>query len=76
MKRYISYDIKIGNDYTKLYDYLEEISASKITESTYSANVSLNLNDFAEKLKSVTSAGDSMVIITYNNDGMFHRKVR
>lgn len=76
MKRYISYDVKVGNDYTKLYNYLEEISATKITESTYSANVTLNLDDFAAKLKSVTSAGDSLVIITYNNDGMFHRKVR
>lgn len=76
MKRYVTYDIKEGNSYDDLYDYFEEVKAEKITESTYKVSSTMNLDDFCRKLKNLTSSGDTVVVITWNKDGAFHKKVR
>ena len=76
MNRYVTYDIKDGNSYESLYNYFDEVKARKITESTYKVGSMLNLEDFCEKLKDLTSYGDSVVVITCNKDGVFHKTVR
>ncbi len=76
MKRYVTYDIKDGNSYEKLYNYFDEVKAEKITESTYKVDSSLNLTEFCNKLKNLTSSGDSVVVITWNKYGVFHEKAR
>lgn len=76
MTRYVTYDIKSGNSYDDLYDYFDEIKANMITKSTYETNSGLSLDEFCYKLKSVTSTGDSVVVITKSNNGLFHIKAR
>ena len=41
MRRILTYDVKDGNDYKKLYDYIETIKGKKLTESTYELDLSL-----------------------------------
>jgi hypothetical protein len=76
MKRYVTYDIKDGNSYDDLYNYFDEVKAEKITESTYKVDSTLKLSDFCSKLKNLTSSGDSVVVITWNKNGVFHEKAR
>lgn len=76
MKRYVTYDIKEGNSYEDLYNYFDEVKAEMITESTYKVDSTLTLADFCAKLKNLTSNGDSVVVITCNNNGVFHQKAR
>lgn len=76
MNRYVTYDIKDGNGYESLYNYFDEVKAEKITESTYKVSSTLKLEDFCSKLRSLTSYGDSVVIITCNKDGIFHKTAR
>lgn len=77
MKRYVTYDIKEGNSYENLYNYFTEIKAVRITESTYETDLSLTLDEFCQKLRSVTSTGDTVVVITRNTEyELMHRFVR
>ncbi len=76
MKRYVTYDIKDGNSYDDLYGYFDEAKAEMITKSTYKVSSNLSLDEFCDKLKSLTSSGDSIVVITYNKDGVFHKRAR
>lgn len=76
MKRYVSYDIKEENSYEDLYNYFKEVNAEKITESTYKVDSKLSLDDFCTKLKNLTNYGDSVVVITGNEKGAFHKKAR
>ena len=76
MKRYVSYDIKEENSYEDLYNYFDEVNAEKITESTYRVDSKLNLDSFCTKLKNLTSPEDTVVVISGNAKGAFHRKVR
>ncbi len=76
MKRYVTYDIKDGNSYEKLYNYFDTVKAEKITESTYKVDSLLNLTDFCNKLKKLTSTGDSVIVITCSKNGIFHEKAR
>lgn len=76
MNRYVTYDIKDGNSYESLYNYFDDVKAEKITESTYKVSSTLKLEDFCSKLKGLTSSGDSVVVITCNKDGVFHKTVR
>lgn len=76
MVRYVTYDIKEGNSYDELYSYFEERKAKKVTESTYQVNSTLKWDDFCTKIKGLTSIGDNVAIISYNDKGVFHKKVR
>ena len=76
MIRYVTYDIKEGNSYESLYDYFKERKAKKVTESTYQVDSTLKWEDFCNKIKGLTSAGDNVSIISCNTNGIFHKKVR
>lgn len=53
MKRILTYDVEEGNDYKKLYDYIEAIKGEKLTESTYELDTPLSQKDFESKIKSL-----------------------
>ena len=48
MKRLITYDIIKGNDYSKLYEFIEKYKGIQITESTYEITCSLSLDVFKQ----------------------------
>ncbi len=75
--RYVTYDIKDGNSYDKLYEFLEKFGGTQITKSTYVVKTNLKLEDFSSKLKTATSYGDTVLVISVSNKNeIFHYKVR
>ena len=76
MKRIITYDVKDGNDYKKLYDYIETIKGKKLTESTYELDTSLSQKDFESKIKSLFSKNDNVYYISVSDkNNLFYRKI-
>ena len=51
--RFLTYDKKNDNDYTRVYKVLEELKAKQITESTYEIKTSLSQDEFVKKIKPV-----------------------
>lgn len=56
MKRIITYDIKNQNDYTKLYNFIDQYHGKKITESTYLIDSQLTQSQFKAELKKVIAS--------------------
>lgn len=76
MKRILTYDVKDGNDYKKLYDYIETIKGKKLTESTYELDTSLSQKDFESKIKSLLSKNDNVYYISVSDkNNLFYRKI-
>ena len=76
MKRILTYDVKDGNDYKKLYDYIETIKGQKLTESTYELDTSLSQKDFESKIKSLFSKNDNVYYISVSDkNNLFYRKI-
>lgn len=76
MKRILTYDVKDGNDYKKLYDYIETIEGKKLTESTYELDTSLSQKDFESKIKSLFSKNDNVYYISVSDkNNLFYRKI-
>lgn len=76
MKRILTYDVKDGNDYKKLYDYIETIKGKKLTESTYELDTSLSQKDFEIKIKSLFSKNDNVYYISVSDkNNLFYRKI-
>lgn len=76
MKRIITYDVKKENSYQKLYEYLEEVSAKKLTESTYEIETSLSQEEFEKKIQSLFNKFDNICYISVNKDEkLFHKKI-
>ena len=76
MKRILTYDVKDGNDYKKLYDYIETIKGKKLTESTYELDTSLSQKDFESKIKSLFSKDDNVYYISVSDkNNLFYRKI-
>lgn len=76
MRRILTYDVKDGNDYKKLYDYIETIKGKKLTESTYELDTSLSLKDFESKIKSLFSKNDNVYYISVSDKKiLFYRKI-
>jgi len=75
--RYVTYDIKDGNSYDDLYEFLELINAVEITKSTYKIDSDLKLNELSEKFKNVTNTGDKLsVIFRTTDDSLSHKVIR
>ena len=76
MKRILTYDVKDGNDYKKLYDYIETIKGKKLTESTYELDTPLFQTDFESKIKSLFSKNDNVyyISVSYENN-LFYKKI-
>lgn len=76
MKRLITYDIIKGNDYSKLYEFIEKYKGIQITESTYEITCSLSLNVFKQEIKKVIRSNDKVYVISVNKDKvLFYTKV-
>lgn len=76
MKRILTYDVKEGNDYKKLYDYIEAIKGEKLTESTYELDTPLSQKDFESKIKSLFSKNDNVYCISVSDKKiLFYRKI-
>mgnify|MGYP000487352907 FL=1 len=76
MKRILTYDVKDGNDYKKLYDYIESIKGKKLTESTYELDTSLSQKDFESKITSLFSKNDNVYYISVSDKtNLFYRKI-
>lgn len=76
MKRIITYDIVVGNDYSKLYQIIEKYNGIRITESTYLLDTSLNFDDFKRIIKSSVSANDKIYVISVNTENkLFYSKI-
>ena len=76
MKIILTYDVKDGNDYKKLYDYIETIKGKKLTESTYELDTSLSQKDFESKIKSLFSKNDNVYYISVSDkNNLFYRKI-
>lgn len=76
MKRILTYDVKEGNDYKKLYDYIEAIKGEKLTESTYELDTPLAQKDFESKIKSLFSKNDNVYYISVSDKKiLFYRKI-
>lgn len=76
MRRILTYDVKDGNDYKKLYDYIETIKGKKLTESTYELDTRLSQKDFESKIKSLFSKNDNVYYISvYDKNNLFYKKI-
>ncbi len=76
MKRILTYDVKDGNDYKKLYDYIETIKGKKLTESTYELDTPLSQKDFESKIKSLFSKNDNVYYISVSDkNNLFYKKI-
>lgn len=76
MKRILTYDVKDGNDYKKLYDYIETIKGKKLTESTYELDTPLSQKDFESKIKSLFSKNDNVYYISvFDKNNLFYKKI-
>ena len=76
MKRILTYDVKDGNDYKKLYDYIETIKGKKLTESTYELDTLLSQKDFESKIKSLFSKNDNVYYISVSDkNNLFYKKI-
>mgnify|MGYP004671012315 CR=1 FL=1 len=76
MKRLITYDIIKGNDYYKLYEFIEKYKGIQITESTYEITCSLSLDVFKQEIRNVIRSNDKVYVISVNTDNvLFYTKV-
>lgn len=76
MKRLITYDIIKGNDYSKLYEFIEKYKGIQITESTYEITCSLSLDVFKQEIRNVIRSNDKVYVISVNTDNvLFYTKV-
>lgn len=76
MRRILTYDVKDGNDYKKLYDYIETIKGKKLTESTYELDTPLSQKDFESKIKSLFSRNDNVYYISVTDkNNLFYKKI-
>lgn len=72
--RYLSYDIREGNDYDALYKFIKKHKGEEITKSLYRFVSDINYDDFAKELRNAVEDDDSVYFIC-NNDGLVHRRV-
>lgn len=74
--RLITYDIIKGNDYSKLYEFIEKYKGIQITESTYEITCSLSLDVFKQEIRKVIRSNDKVYVISVNTDNvLFYTKV-
>lgn len=76
MKRLITYDIIKGNEYSKLYEFIDKYKGIQITESTYEITCSLSLEVFKQEIKKVIRNNDKVYVISVNTENvLFYTKV-
>ena len=74
-RRYVSYDIREGNDYKKLYAFIKKHHGGKITESLYLFESELDLDTFVALLRAAVDGDDTVYVIYRTGTSIGHRKV-
>lgn len=75
--RVLTYDLKYAKteSYQDLYDYLNSVKATKLTESSYLIETKQEWDDFKKKILSITKIGDNVKAIV-NSNGIEVRTIR
>jgi hypothetical protein len=74
--RYLSYDIREGNEYEALYKVIEKHKGTLVTESLYRFDGAGELDQFVADVARAVADDDSVyVIYQAKGDGLCHRKV-
>lgn len=74
--RYLSYDIREGNDYEALYKVIEKHKGTLVTESLYRFDATGKLEQFIADVAAAIEDDDSVYVIYLGeNDVIRHRKV-
>lgn len=75
--RILIYDLKYADtdDYNALYNYLQEVDAKQLSESSYEVNTSDSWENFRDKMLSVTKNGDNVKAVV-NCNGIEVRTIR
>lgn len=74
--RYVSYDIREKNDYTKLYEFIKKNKGAMITKSLYRFESTVEWDTFVKELKDSVAGDDSVYIIFLaKDDKLAHRQV-
>ena len=79
MRRIVTYDVSTDadNDYSDFYAYLTRHSHMKLTESTYEISSDLGLDAFADEIRRLFKAGDTVYIISVAKDNtLLYKQVR
>ena len=75
-KRIVTYDVKLGNDYSKFYELVEEKNAKMITESTYEFITEWDQETFESQISAVFTKGDNVHYISTNKENeLFEKKL-
>ncbi len=75
-KRIVTYDVKLGNDYSKFYELVEEKNAKMITESTYEFITEWDQETFESQISAVFTKGDNVHYISINKENeLFEKKL-
>ena len=75
--RYVSFDIREGQDREGLEGFLESNNGEKVTESLYGFETSVELKSFVAELGDVVEEADQACVIFKGKDGdLRHLKAR
>ena len=74
-KRFVTYDVKDGNDYADFYELVNKYNAQKLTESTYEFDTNLDQEQFETLLAHAFSRGDIVYFISSNKNGVFSKRI-
>ena len=67
--RYVSFDIREGQDHEGLQGFLESNNGEKVTESLYRFETSVELKSFVAELGEVVEDADQAYVIFKGKDG-------
>ena len=67
--RYVSFDIREGQDSEGLQGFLESNNGEKVTESLYRFETSVELKSFVGELRDVVQEADQACVIFKGKDG-------
>lgn len=74
--RYVSYDIREKNDYTKIYDFIKKNKGTMITKSLYRFETSVEWDTFVKELRDAVAGDDSVYIVFLAQDNkLAHKQV-
>jgi hypothetical protein len=70
--RYVSYDIRKGNDYDELRAFIKKYRGKAITESLYRFKTDVELDTFRAELGDAVQGDESVYILIRTKDGIAH----
>lgn len=74
-KRFVTYDVKEGNNYDDFYTLVDKYKARQLTKSTYEFNTNLDQKQFETMLKNAFNRGDTVYYISYGQESVFASRI-